>query len=236
MAVSPTYAGGILTYSGAPSPRLEAPGEPTQLLEKRWADFPGPILFVSDVPANSVGIDGQTALVTPTGAVWQKVDTTWQYTGYTIAGGITRYYGSFFDTTTQTAALPNTAYAMTYDTTDASNGVSIVSGSRITIANTGVYNIQFSAQIDKTSGQGSLVFIWLRKKGIDVAWSAGEIAIGGSLAQNIAVWNYFVSATAGDYYEIMWSVQDASIRLLAAAASTPVPAIPSVILTVNQVA
>jgi hypothetical protein len=75
-------------------------------------------------------------------------------------------YGSFYDTTTQTAAVINTAYAMTFNTTDLSYGVTVGSPtSRIYIDRPNVYNVQFSAQVDKTAGGVGLVWIWLRKNG-----------------------------------------------------------------------
>jgi hypothetical protein len=75
-------------------------------------------------------------------------------------------YGSFYDTTTQTAAVINTAYGITFNTTDLSYGVTVGSPtSRIYIDRPNVYNVQFSAQVDKTAGGVGLVWIWLRKNG-----------------------------------------------------------------------
>lgn len=146
------------------------------------------------------------------------------------------HYGSFYDTTTQTAAATNTAYAMTFNTTDSSNGVSrSTPTSRILVDNLGVYNIQFSAQLDKTAGATGVVYIWLRINGSDVAQSAGKVAIQGTSAQSIASWNYVTTLTAGQYFQLMWSTDDTRCQILAASASSPVPAIPSVILTVTQV-
>ncbi len=144
------------------------------------------------------------------------------------------YYGSFYDTTTQTAAAINTAYAMKLNTTVISEGISIVSNSRITFSYPGVYNIQFSAQVDSTASPISLIWIWLRKNGTDIVYSASKIHVQGSSASTIAAWNFVESFAAGDYAEIMWSTDATSTRLLAQAASSPVPAIPSVIVTVVQ--
>ena len=145
-------------------------------------------------------------------------------------------YGTFYDTTTQSAAVINTAYAMTFNTTDLSVGVSrSTPTSRILITNAGVYNIQFSAQLHKTAGAVGNTYIWLRVNGSDVAQSAGKTAVQGSTAELIAAWNYVTSFTAGQYFELMWSADDTRCQLVAIAASSPVPAVPSVILTVTQV-
>ena len=144
------------------------------------------------------------------------------------------YYGSFYDTTTQTAAAINTAYAMKLNTTVISEGISIQSNSQITFTHSGVYNIQFSAEIDSTASPVSLIWIWLRKNGSDVTYSASQVHIQGSTASTIAAWNFVESFAAGDYAEIMWATDATSTRLLAKTASSPVPAIPSVIVTVVQ--
>ena len=144
-------------------------------------------------------------------------------------------YGSFYDTTTQTAAAINTAYGMTFNTTSLSNGVTIgTPASRIYVDTQNVYNIQFSAQLDNTSGGNHLAFIWLRVNGVDVTDSAGQTRVKGNDGELVAAWNYVLPLNAGDYFEIMWSVSDTAIQILAQTASAPVPGIPSVILTVSD--
>lgn len=144
-------------------------------------------------------------------------------------------YGYFYDTTTQTAAVINTAYGMTFDSVGFQRGVTIGSPtSRIYVDRPGIFNIQFSAQLDKTSGGTAFVYIWLRVNGVDVPNSASQVRIQGNNAEVIAAWNFVEQLNAGDYFELMWSVDSTSVILLAAAASAPVPAIPSVILTVTN--
>jgi hypothetical protein len=144
-------------------------------------------------------------------------------------------YGSFYDTTTQTAAVINTAYAMTFNTTDLSFGVTIGSPtSRIYIDRPNVYNVQFSAQVDKTAGGVGLVWIWLRKNGVNVPDSSGQIRIQGNNAELVVGWNYIIELNAGDYIELMWEVDDTSVILLADPASAVHPSVPSIILTVTD--
>ena len=212
-------------------------------------------------------------------------------------------YGSFYDTTSQVLNLTNTAYPININTTDLSNGVSVLTtaavvtgdittttlnvtavtsgtldigqtisgtgvtaGTRIvafgtgsggtgtytvdvsqTVASTtisatkssrvqvtaaGVYNYQFSAQLDNTSGGDHLVYIWIRKNGTDVADSASQVRLKGNDAELVAAWNWLVNLAANDYIELMWSVDDTGVQLLAVTAASPVPGIPSIILTV----
>ena len=141
------------------------------------------------------------------------------------------YYGSFYDTTTQTAVAANTPYAMKFNNTAESNQIAVVSTSRITFKNRGSYNIQFSAQVDQSSGSPHKIYIWLRKNGVDVPHSAGFLTIQGNNAEVVPAWNYIVSVLGGEYIEVMWAVSDTNVFLSAFAATAFCPAIPSVILT-----
>lgn len=145
-------------------------------------------------------------------------------------------YGSFSDSTTQTAAATGTAYAVTFNTTEYSNGVAVSTPtSRILITDPGYYNFQFSLQLDKSSGSTGHTYIWPRINGTNVPRSASEVAIQGTAAENIAAWNFVLEMQAGQYFELMWSVDDTNVQLKAVAAAAPVPAIPSAILTVTFV-
>jgi len=148
-------------------------------------------------------------------------------------------YGSFYDTTTQTN-IANTARSMSFNTTDITNGVSI-SGSTspyntyIKTQNAGVYDIQFSAQVDKIDSGTDVIWIWIRKNGVDLADTNTSITLDGNSAQYVAAWNWFVNAAAGDYFQIIWRSADANIRLHAEPSTANYPGIPSVILTVNRI-
>jgi hypothetical protein len=145
-------------------------------------------------------------------------------------------YGAFHDTTTQSAAATGTAYAVTFNSTGLSNGVAIGSPtSKITVTNAGIYNFQFSLQLDKASGSAGHTYIWARINGVNVAASASEVAVQGTVAETVAAWNFVLSMQAGDYFELMWSVDDTNVQIKAVAAAAPVPAIPSAILTVTFV-
>jgi outer membrane lipoprotein-sorting protein len=147
----------------------------------------------------------------------------------------TGYYGSFFDTTTQTAAAINTPYAMRLNTTAESNQIAVVSGSRITFKNRGTYNIQFSAQLDQTSGASHNIYIWFRKNGVDIPNSSSVVAIQGTTAELVAAWNFVVTVLGGDYIQIMWAVSNTNVQIVAAPANAFSPAIPSVIVTAVSV-
>jgi hypothetical protein len=157
----------------------------------------------------------------------------------TIGSGVTPYYGSFFDTTTQTNPSGNGYYnVMRYDSTDISKGVSIVSGSLIHVVNSGVYNIQFSAQLDKTDAGTDELEIWLAKNNENVPWSNTNITLDKNNTRYVAAWNWFLLLDNNEHAQIRWHSLDTDVRILASGSrvSPDRPATPSVILTVNRVA
>jgi hypothetical protein len=146
-------------------------------------------------------------------------------------------YGQFYDTTIQTAALPNTAYPVTFNNSEAWNrGVRLrsPSTSEVEVDTEGLYDFQFSVQIDKTSGGAANFWIWWRLNGVDVPSSASQIQIQGNNHEIFSSANLFLDLKAGDYVQMMWAVSDVSVQLQYFAAAAPVPAIPSIILTVSN--
>jgi len=142
-------------------------------------------------------------------------------------------YGSFYDTTTQTATAINTAKAITFNSTDLSRGVTIGSPtSRIVVDTEGIYNFQTSIQLDSTVATAEEFYLWFRKNGVDVPYSASQARVQGNNAEVFLALNYFFDLKAGDYVELMFSVSSLGVQLLATAGAAPVPAIPSIILTV----
>ena len=178
-----------------------------------------------------VGLDTQVLLAdssTVTGLKW----------GTNTAATPTGYYGAFQDLTNQTAAVINTGYPMLLGTTDLSNGVTVVSGSRVTIANTGIYNIQWSGQFTNPTSSEHDVTVWLRKNGTDVPGSSGIVLVppkhGSADGHVLPSWNFLLDVVAGDYYEFVWSTVSTSVYLSFAPAGSPPPSTASVVLTVTQ--
>jgi hypothetical protein len=126
-------------------------------------------------------------------------------------------------------------------TTDFSNGVTAPS-SQITVANAGIYNLQFSVQVENSDNAPQDMFIWLKQNGTDILGSTGKIGMPahknpGNPSHDIKGWNYFVSMNANDYIEIYWSVTDALVTIQTYAASgTPTkPSTASVVATMSFV-
>jgi hypothetical protein len=144
-------------------------------------------------------------------------------------------YGAFYDTTTQTAGTINTATLITYNSTQLSKGVYIGSPtSRVYVDTNGIYNFQTSIQLDSTVATDEEFYLWFRQNGIDVVDSASQVRVKGNNAEVFLAINFFFDLKAGDYVELVYSVTDLGVRLLASGAVAPHPGIPSIILTVSN--
>jgi hypothetical protein len=151
-------------------------------------------------------------------------------------------HGAFQDSTDQTAANTTTAYAVTFNATDFSNGVTMVSNSQITVADSGIWNLQFSLQYKNTSNDGQDVDIWFRKNGTNIANSNSRFHLparkaAGDPSHLIAALNFFVSLVDNDYVEIMWRTTSTTVSLehFDTSTSPTRPAVPSAIATMTFV-
>jgi hypothetical protein len=151
-------------------------------------------------------------------------------------------YGAFQDSTDQVAANTTTAYAITFDTTDFNNGVTLSNSSRLNVSQSGIYNIQFSVQFKNTTNDTQDVDVWFKKNGTNIDKSNSRFGLGprkssGDPTHMVSAMNFFVSMETNDYVEIMWRPSDVGISIEHYATSTTPtrPAIPSVIATVTFV-
>ena len=148
-------------------------------------------------------------------------------------------YGAFQSTADQTAAVVDTAYAMTFNTVDYANGVSVASNSRITVADAGIWNLQWSGQFQNTDTQIHDARIWLKINGTVVTGSTGYISVpsshGGIDGHSIVGWNYFLSLDATDYVELWWETDSTMVSIQTYAASGNYPSTASLIATMSFV-
>jgi hypothetical protein len=150
-------------------------------------------------------------------------------------------YGSLWSLVDQTA-VANTATLMTFSNTGTYNaGITLASGSRITLTVTGVYRFLVSIEFANSSTADHTAEFWFRRNGADIVSSASQVSItkladGGTALGTVEI---FESVTAGDYVEVYWAVSNATVTVEAAAAITVPyarPAVPSVIATIQRVA
>jgi len=142
-------------------------------------------------------------------------------------------HASYFDTTTQTNPVSNAINLFTYNSVVSDYEVTRgTPTSKIYVANTGVYNFQFSAQLDKSGGSASAVYIWPRINGVNVPDSNTKIVIDGPNSEIVAAWNFVLVMEANDYFELAWESADTDVIIPYVAATNNRPAIPSIILSV----
>jgi hypothetical protein len=145
-------------------------------------------------------------------------------------------YGNLWQPNTLTLTSANAASLVTFATISPAYGVSIGSpASRVVVADTGTYDFQFSAQVNNTSGGEQQVWIWAKKDGANVPDSTTTFYIKGNNAAMVAAWDFMLDMSAGSYFELAWTADDLAVVFLGATATSVYPAIPAVILTVNEV-
>ena len=165
-----------------------------------------------------------------------------QLTAISSGSNITPAYGQFWSNVSQNVASTNTEYRFAFNNSDLTSNVTLGTGasnSRVIINQTGLYNIQFSAQVDKALGGGTTAsaYIWFKKNGTAIPDTAGFITLDQNL-QVVQSWNLLANVTtAGDYYEIAYAASATvfSFPTLAGNVTVGYPASPSIILTVTPV-
>ena len=148
------------------------------------------------------------------------------------------FYGSFSDTQSHTAALPNTPYAIPLNRTEFSSGVirDPNNNTKIVVQQSGLYNFQFSTQFVSTNSSGKDVYIWARKNGVDIPDSSTRMSVVGNGVYFVAAWNFIISMNTNDEFQLMWAATDTSVSITSPPATAFAPAIPSTLLSVTQVA
>jgi hypothetical protein len=142
-------------------------------------------------------------------------------------------HASYFDTTTQPNPVANAVNLFTYNSVVTQQAVTRgTPTSKIYVAQTGIYNFQFSAQLDKTGGSASAVYIWPRINGVNLPDSATKVVIDGPNSEIVPAWNFVLVMQANDYFELAWQSSDTDVVIPYVAATGNIPAIPSIILTV----
>lgn len=146
-------------------------------------------------------------------------------------------YATFYDTQTHTNPVASAENLVEFDTTAEAFGITVegTPPTQIKVSKGGVYNFQFSSQFDVSGGGSAAAYVWFKVNGTALPYTATKIVVGGPNAETVAAWNYLVTMQAGDYFELAWSSSDTDMILLAEAAASPVPAVPSTIMTVTYI-
>jgi hypothetical protein len=125
-----------------------------------------------------------------------------------------------------------------------SNGISVVSGSRIKVPCAGQYLVTFTLQVTNQSNTAGEFEVWAKDTGVNYPLSNTRFDVPAR--KTATIWSHIVPAITGiftvddpinDYLEVAWWSDNIDIYLehYAAGTSPTRPAIPSVILTINFV-
>lgn len=148
-----------------------------------------------------------------------------------------RALGAFYSTKSQAAGAIDTATAVTWNQQDIADGVTCdttIPDSKVYVEAPGVYDFQFSIQADRVAGAAdALLYVWCAVNGSAVPWTSSRVRIKGNDAEQVPAWDFMLDLNAGDYWELMWAVDDLDLELTAYAATAFSPDTPSAILTVT---
>lgn len=142
-------------------------------------------------------------------------------------------YGQWQNNSTLSGSA-NVSQSFQYDTTDLVYKTYLVPPGKLYVQESGVYNIQFSAQLEEPLAGSAIIYIWFRKNGVNIPESATAVDLSnkGKLA---AAWNFMTHLSEGDYVEIMWQSDNNNTLIVAVPPAGNIPAIPSIITTITQV-
>jgi len=147
-----------------------------------------------------------------------------------------QYYGVFSKTTDATPAAINTAYTLTFDNTDISNGVTIgTPTSRIVVPASGLYQLEARVQISSGNSSKKDVYVWFRKNGTDVPNTTRIVTSDVSNGYVTVALTEIISLEASDYIEMAYAANDTNVTVDSVASTAFAPAAPAIILTVTQV-
>lgn len=152
--------------------------------------------------------------------------------------------GQFYHNVTQSVPGANTATAVILSSSDISNnGIGVVSDgvnlTRITVANSGFYNVNFTVFGENNGGSQQILDIWLSKNGVlpanNIPNTGRKVQMQSNSDNVIISSNYFISLNAGDYINLMWAATSVNVKLSYEAAGALHPAVPSASLTINRI-
>jgi hypothetical protein len=186
-------------------------------------------------PTGSTGGPGPQGPAGATGSKGDKGDKG--DTGSTGLPGGFGSYGSWYDIQDQIVNTVSVGEPVLIRQQDIASGFTRVNNSQMKALNAGVYNFAFSFQLNNRGGggNGQTVEIWLTKNGQQVADTNTRVNVNTNSPYIVAAWNFFITLAANDYVQIYWATDNKNIVLENNTGAMGGPAIPSTIITVNQV-
>lgn len=210
-----------------------APADTAQVMRLNQTDFSSGVTVVPRTASFTASI--ATTVLTVTAATAGTI-----FLGMTLTGtGVSA--GTLVVSQTSGTAGGVGVYVVSISQTVVSTTISGSVACKMTVANAGVYNLQWSAQFINTAAAVHEISVWLRQDSVDIVGSAGLVSLpakhGAFNGGSITGWNYYLSLPAGSFIELWWSTPDASAYITEYPAGTsPVrPSTASVVATMTFV-
>ena len=142
--------------------------------------------------------------------------------------------GAFYSAQDQTASNVNTGYAVTFNNTVYSSGVTLSNNSRVNVQNSGTYKFDVTLQLEHNNSSETSVTVWEQKNGSAIAYSGHMFDVKGN-DDYVIYWGFTVDLTADNYIEIYWATGDTQLNLHTEAATSPHPGVPSASIDISFV-
>jgi len=162
----------------------------------------------------------------------------WDNTGYPVIAKGNAYKqilmeggcGQFYATATQTASNANTATAITFNSATQANGLAINGSDATKIDCTEAGLLQVTVTAQATASSSYTGYLWINVNGTD-GFAVRKAVAGADIISHTAL----VTVAAGNYLKVLYSVSNTGLTLPNAAASSPIPAIPAVQVSITRI-
>jgi len=188
---------------------------------------PGGVSNTRVAPPNLDIIVGYVVTSDTSGDIYVDVRSSYEYPQYVSA----------YSTSSISASSADTEYIIPY-TTSSLSSASYLTGSKFYVAKNGLYDVQYTIQINRVASSGTAtVSVWLKKDGVNVPLTNRNFTSTGNTgtASTVGSSNYFITMTSGSYLELAWSTSDTAVILQALPSSSLQPTTPSISATLNRV-
>jgi len=145
--------------------------------------------------------------------------------------------GSWQSLADQFATVADQEYIASFNSTDFERDMVLTAGTKVYVSSTGLYNVQYALQFQNSGGGGTSAHahVWLKKNGASLAETGSRQSCTSNSPFQVCSRDFFISLAVGDYIELAWNTNHTNIHLYHEDAVSPVPVVPSVVLTVHQV-
>lgn len=209
-----------------------------------------PNLPISGLPASDAltgaelfaDVQGGVTKYTTLNDVANYVTSSFEYITPSQTGSFQKSsYLSIYDTGSQPLLVAGSEQVVTFSSTWASDGVSLQEGSKIVMAEAGVYQFSFVAQVTNFSNQVKDSWFWIKYNGSNFPNSTTLMSLNPRKNDSIPSSQLMtcniigVAQNDNDYIQLYWTGEDLATSLTETPATSVVPETPSIIANIHRV-